>query len=69
MQKKTQNWREVKSARWIGLPRAPMSALPVRSIKTGEVLFTDTFNTHYLPWRDVFQYGRAPNCPATKVYP
>ena len=25
--------------------------------KDGEVLFRDTFNTHYLPWRAVYEYG------------
>ena len=23
----------------------------------GEVIHQDTFNTHYMPWRDIFQYG------------
>jgi vancomycin resistance protein YoaR len=25
--------------------------------RNGEVLFSDTFNTHYMPWADVYQYG------------
>jgi vancomycin resistance protein YoaR len=30
----------------------------------GEVLYSDTFTTHYLPWRAVYQYG-----PGTKGMP
>jgi vancomycin resistance protein YoaR len=25
--------------------------------RNGQVLFTDTFTTHYQPWRDIYQYG------------
>ncbi len=25
--------------------------------RSGEVLYEDTFATHYLPWRAVYQYG------------
>jgi vancomycin resistance protein YoaR len=25
--------------------------------RDGQVIHEDTFNTHYLPWRDIFQYG------------
>ncbi len=25
--------------------------------RDGQVLFSDTFNTHYMPWADVYQYG------------
>jgi len=26
-------------------------------MRGGEVLYEDTFNTHYMPWREVWQYG------------
>jgi len=32
--------------------------------RNGEVLFKDTFDTHYMPWRSVYQYG-----PGTKGMP
>jgi vancomycin resistance protein YoaR len=32
--------------------------------RDGEVLYEDTFATHYLPWRAVYQYG-----PGTKGMP
>lgn len=32
--------------------------------RDGEVLFKDTFDTHYMPWRSVYQYG-----PGTKGMP
>ena len=37
--------------------------------KDGQVLFTDTFNTHYLPWRDVFQYGPGTELPSDQGVP
>jgi len=30
--------------------------------RNGDVLYEDTFNTHYMPWRAVYQYG-----PGTKI--
>jgi vancomycin resistance protein YoaR len=32
--------------------------------RDGKVIHQDTFNTHYVPWRDIFQYG-----PGTKDMP
>jgi len=32
--------------------------------RNGEVLYADTFNTHYMPWRAVYEYG-----PGTKGMP
>lgn len=32
--------------------------------RNGQVLFQDVFNTHYMPWRDIFQYG-----PGTELKP
>lgn len=31
--------------------------------RNGQVLFTDQFNTHYLPWRAVYQYGPGTELP------
>ncbi|MDI6693398.1 MAG: VanW family protein [Anaerolineales bacterium] len=31
--------------------------------RDGQVLFTDTFITHYLPWADVYQYGPGTQLP------
>jgi len=31
-------------------------------IREGETLFTDQIETHYLPWRAIFEYG-----PGTKL--
>lgn len=32
--------------------------------RNGQVLFSDIFNTHYMPWADVYQYG-----PGTEITP
>jgi hypothetical protein len=32
--------------------------------RDGEVLYADTFHTHYMPWRAVYEYG-----PGTKGMP
>jgi vancomycin resistance protein YoaR len=31
--------------------------------RDGQVLFTDAFTTHYLPWQDVYQYGPGTDLP------
>ena len=34
-----------------------------RAVYRGDVmLFADEFSTHYMPWRDIYQYG-----PGTKI--
>ena len=30
--------------------------------RDGALLYANEFNTHYMPWRDIFQYG-----PGTKI--
>jgi len=35
----------------------------------GQVLFTDTFSTHYLPWRAVYQYGPGTEIPTPEPSP
>jgi hypothetical protein len=32
--------------------------------RDGDTMFEDTYSTHYMPWRDVYQYG-----PGTKDMP
>ena len=50
---------EVKQVDW-GVAGADVSV--TRTVmRDGQVYFTDTFNTHYLPWADVYEYG-----PGTK---
>jgi vancomycin resistance protein YoaR len=51
---------EVKQVDW-GVAGADVSV--TRTVmRDGQVYFTDTFNTHYLPWADVYEYG-----PGTKL--
>ncbi len=51
---------EVKQVDW-GVAGADVSV--TRTVmRDGQVYFTDTFNTHYLPWTDVYEYG-----PGTKL--
>jgi len=34
--------------------------------RDGVVLYSDVFNTHYLPWGDVYQYGPGTDLPGKK---
>lgn len=35
--------------------------------RDGQVLFSDSFVTHYMPWQDVFQYGPGTKIPGVTV--
>ncbi len=35
-------------------------------MRDGQVLYQDVFNTHYMPWRDIFQYGPGTNLKPKK---
>jgi vancomycin resistance protein YoaR len=53
---------EVRQVDW-GVDGADISV--IRTVtRNGQVIHQDTFNTHYVPWRDIFQYG-----PGTKDMP
>lgn len=53
---------EVRQVDW-GVDGADVSV--TRTVtRDGSVIHRDTFNTHYVPWRDIFQYG-----PGTKDMP
>jgi hypothetical protein len=46
---------EIKQVDW-AVEGADVSVTRTVS-RDGQVLFQDVFSTHYMPWRDIYQYG------------